>query len=327
MCGSCSAPDGRTACQLHPGERASEGLRRILAAQLGAAEKCVAEDGRLTDEDIHSARKWIRRARTTLRLMRPGLNHALFVDCNQRLRDAARALMHVRDAKVQLDSLGALRRRNRALADGACTRRLNRHLKSQLSLARHDLVATSGSLLHVRSALRAVKAQSQRWRIEADGWLLLGPALGRIYRRGRRAYLHASKQRADEALHEWRKQVKYLWYSLQVLAPQLPRLFDEMSPQLRKLNGDLGEDHDLAVLHRTASHTTTLDEDVEALDRLLRKRRRLLQRRAFAMGERIYAAKPGRFGRRIEAAWRRQAKACVVRAASGRPVIVTTPPF
>ena len=60
---------------------------------------------------------------------------------------------------------------------------------------------------------------------------MLGAGLKRVYRNGRDAFAVAQDDPSQEHLHEWRKQVKYLWHQLQVLQPiqlgQLTALADQ----------------------------------------------------------------------------------------------------
>ena len=69
-------------------------------------ERALAELGGkppLRDVSVHEARKQLKRARATLRLLRDGIGDTAYRRANQQLRDAARPLSGVRDAKVMLE--------------------------------------------------------------------------------------------------------------------------------------------------------------------------------------------------------------------------------
>jgi CHAD domain-containing protein len=284
-------------------ESAAEGLRRIFRSQLGNARACVANDGRLTDTEIHNARKSIKRARATLRLLRPALAPAVFKEENLALRDVARPLAPVRDARILMDSLDALRKHYGGAADPVAASALMQRLEAQRMRARREISVSSATMSHLRGVLRRRQTDAKQWHFRMDDWDLLAAALGRIYRNARRAYATVCEARSDERLHEWRKQVKHLWYSLQILAPLRPGVIGEIADQAHKLADHLGDDHDLAVL-RKHSESAELDEDaVEILESLIDKRREDLQDRALALGERVFAQKPKQFVGAIEQLW------------------------
>src|SRR5687768_5896640 len=62
----------------------------------------------LTDEQVHTARKQLKRARANLRLLRGAVGGAVYTRENAALRDAARPLSGVRDAKVLIETADAL---------------------------------------------------------------------------------------------------------------------------------------------------------------------------------------------------------------------------
>jgi CHAD domain-containing protein len=108
----------------------------------------------------------------------------------------------------------------------------------------------------------------------------------------------ANDSRDAEHLHEWRKQVKYLWHQLQILEPLQPGRIGKLAARCHKLADHLGDDHDLVVLrHKIESHAKAFERARE-LDELLRRldRRRVqLQRKAFLLGSRLFADKPRAF--------------------------------
>ena len=109
----------------------------------------------------------------------------------------------------------------------------------------------------------------------------------RVYRNGRDAFAVAQDDPSQEHLHEWRKQVKYLWHQLQVLQPiQLGQL-TALADQAHALADALGDDHDLAVL----SHKFLEEPDrfpdratMHTLADLIARRRALLQEQAMTLG-------------------------------------------
>lgn len=75
----------------------ARGMRAILHRQIEAALAGLHR-ARATDEEIHEARKQMKAARATLRLLRPHLSEMDYRSENRMLRDAARALSAARDS-------------------------------------------------------------------------------------------------------------------------------------------------------------------------------------------------------------------------------------
>src|SRR5262245_24048449 len=82
-------------------------LQRIFHAQLDEAIT-VLSGSRVDDEQVHDARKTLKKARATLRLMRDELGKSVYARENGALRDAARPLGSVRDARVLPQTLEEL---------------------------------------------------------------------------------------------------------------------------------------------------------------------------------------------------------------------------
>ena len=294
--------------RLYAQEPVAKGLLRIFRGELDTAKTCAADDGRLTDKEIHNARKSVKRARATLRLLRPALPDESFSKTNLALRDAGRPFTRVRDAKVLLDALDDLREHFGDAVDNVSTEALEHALQSQRIRARRELTSASTPASQVLEAVRAIELQARRWKFSRDDWSLLRRGLNRIYRKARTAYATVCEARSDERLHEWRKQVKHLLHTLQILTPIRPGRIGELADQAEKLAEYLGDDHDLAILRKQLDSQIFADDDDEdaheQLEALIDKRRRDLQDRAFAVGGRLFATKPKRLIKRVKRYWR-----------------------
>jgi CHAD domain-containing protein len=259
--------------------------RELLASIANA--RAQLESQPLSDERVHEARKALKKARAALRLLRPGLGEALFRAENAALRDAGRCLSPLRDAKSQLDALAALRRRH----------------AGKLRRIRAD-----GGLDGIESGLRADHAEARR-KLELQPCLalleralrtefagvdssVLEEGLRRIYRKGQKTFRKAGKAGTPEALHEWRKQVKYLHDALDALHGADAGRAARVAKRADKLAGRLGDDHDLAALSQSK-------RAAKELRKLIAARRGKLQKRAFALGEKLYGEKPKRIAARL----------------------------
>jgi CHAD domain-containing protein len=293
----------------------------VLRKQIARALRTLS--GRVpSDQAVHGVRKELKKARAALRLLRTVLGDDVFVQENAALRDAARPLSPLRDGKALLIQLDSLIERYGEPARALGLEDLRRLLRRERLYARQRLLGNPMSLEPQVVALRRLHARSARWNVGQHGWSALGAGLERVYGKGRRAMGAARADRSMERLHEWRKQVKYLWHQLQLLEPLWPALIGELADQAHQLADYLGDEHDLAVLrskvltHSGALHTSS---DRSGLLALINRCRAELQEKAFILGKRIYDEKPAAFSARFERywhAWRDEHKVGNARAAA-----------
>ncbi|GFE79617.1 CHAD domain-containing protein [Steroidobacter agaridevorans] len=289
--------------ELQSDEAGLSGVRRILQEWLAGADESLHKK-RITDANIHDARKQLKKSRAALRLLRDSIGEIAYRRENNALRDAARPLGVARDSKVLAAALDDLVERYDPATRSLKLDRFRRVLRQEKTSARQVINITLVN--RQRKALREVKARSQRWTLKGGDWPVIGGGLGRIYRGGKKRMKAAAESRDSADLHDWRKQVKYLWHQLQILQPAWPGPLQELADQTHKLADHLGDDHDLAVLRaRIACHADAFEsKDYEALIAVLDRRRKRLQDKAFKLGARIFQEKPRRFVGRIGQYWR-----------------------
>lgn len=290
--------------ELQPDEAGLSGVRRILQEWIAGAGDSLHKK-RISDANIHDARKQLKKSRAALRLLRGAIGEIAYRRENAALRDAARPLGRARDSKVLMAALDDLIERYGPATRSLKLDKFRRVLRQEQTSARQAITTTLAN--QQRKALREVDVRSQRWNMKnAKGdWAIVGGGLQRIYRHGRRL-MKVAGLRDTEDLHAWRKQVKYLWHQLQILEPVWPGPLGELASQAHKLADHLGDDHDLAVLRaKVTSHSEAFEgQDYDALIALLDRRRKQLQNKAFKLGARIYEEKPRRFVGRIGQYWR-----------------------
>ena len=285
---------------------ATKETRKILRRQIDKSLKCL--DGRrISDGRIHRARKQIKMARATLRLLRDGLANKHYRAENRRLRDAAKPLGEARDAAVLRKAFEHIRsgapstrvRRDRALE-------MERMLANEQSRA-HRQVAGGCGVPHARRLLHEARARTSRWDLGSKGWSTIGAGLRRIYRQGRKALHTVHTAPSDTAFHEWRKQVKYLRYQIQLLRPIWPGSLDALATELHTLSDYLGNDHDLVVLRsKLTANESPLTPELgrKVLLATLDRERGVLQRKALKVGVRVFEERPVLFCSRLRQHWR-----------------------
>jgi CHAD domain-containing protein len=287
---------------------ATEEAQKILRRQIEKGLSCL-EGRRLSDERIHRARKQIKMARATLRLMRTGLSDKHYHAENRRLRDAAKPLSAARDAAVVRKTFQHIQAR--ACVPGLREEALEieRMLAGEQSSA-HRQVADRRGIPRSRRLLQKSRARASRWDLHKEGWSTIGAGLRLVYRRGRRILRAVRSKPSDTGFHEWRKQVKYLRHQIQLLRPTWPGRLNTLARELHTLSDQLGDDHDLVVLR-----TKLTAKGLPRAAKLARQARQAwlasldshradLQRKALAMGMRIYEESPVLFCSRLRQHWR-----------------------
>ncbi len=254
---------------------------------------------------VHEARKDLKKLRSVLRLVRHDIGEDLYERENVRFRDAGRALSGARDAQVKLETLAAFRERfdERFTEDDLAL------LVHALEAERERLADPGGDALALDRATDAIDAGRDAiadWPLHGDDWSLIGPGLRRSYRRGRNRLADVRSEASDEAIHEWRKRVKDLWYDVRLVRKANGSVLGEMADQLHRLSDLLGDHHDLAVLRDDAIERRELFADgaFEKLLASISERQGELAADALDLGKRVYAKKPKAFERRIRAYWK-----------------------
>ena len=291
------------AYRLRAGETTDEGVRRIAHGRVDAALDQLRREAKVDVANaVHGARKDLKKLRSLLRLVRADLGKERYRAERSRYRDAARLLSGARDAEVKLTTLDRLRERypdESPATDG---------LRGALEDERERTAAGRAADLAQRLEQAAEKiaaggAAIDSWELPSAEFELLRAGLERSYRRGRDSFRALGDDPADEAVHEWRKHVKDLWYHLRLLRPVWPAGMKGAIAAADELADLLGDHHDLAVLIEDVSARASGGPGGETLIALARRRQGELLEQALPLGERLYAEKPKRFASRMEAYW------------------------
>ncbi len=288
----------RLAYRLKPGESVPEGVRRMAAEQLDWALVHLRCESGQRDEPIHEARKATKRLRALVRLVRRDLGDEKYALENQCYRDAAQRLSGLRDAAALVATLDCV------------VESLDPKIpQSRFAPVRTWLVehcdqadGRKRAVQEVVAELAPARKRLEHWKWQHRGWNGLRVGLQRTYARGRRNVAAAYARPSDEAFHDWRKQVKYLWYHTQILENVWPAAMQALAEELDQLGALLGQDHDLAVLRATLLAEFP-GAELYALDRQIDALRFRLQAQARRLAERIYLEPPRDFARRLHGYW------------------------
>lgn len=285
-----------------PGDDLPSAVRRMLGE---LCDFVIAQLSGPADETaVHEARKALKQARAVLRLARPGLPSARYRMENAALRDAGRLLSDLRDSAVLIATAQTIAA-DLAAADGAGSALDG--LIGRLQ-AEHDarVAAEAGHVVAATDILTAVQGRLDGLAIAGDA-AVLQAGVGRVYRDGRRLYRLIYTAEHPHAIHEWRKQVKYLWNQLRVLTPIWPLPLTALNEALHALSDLLGDEHDLAVLAAAVAARPDCFETAAqqtAVHDLIQTRRETLRRAAQLPAARIFAESPKAFAARLGAYYR-----------------------
>ena len=266
-------------------------VRDVLIRQLDDAARALRGS---SDERIHDVRKALKRARATLRLLRPCMAADAYRRENTVIRDVGRAMTSVRDAKVLVHALTELRpERDGKLA--ALRVELRKLLLAERLEARKEL--RPEHLAAAADTLRSAASRAERLAHTLPDVFALSPGLSRVYESGRKALARATRHPTDAHLHEWRKQVKYLLNQIDVGRRLGMRRLAKGHEQARNLADVLGRDHDLAVLSdkvKEFAKSGSLRAGAVAIGKWRTRTKHFrseLRQEAFALGHRLYAKK------------------------------------
>jgi CHAD domain-containing protein len=276
-------------------------VRDILVAQLDKTLDLWSRG--VNDAAIHDVRTELKRARASLRLLRECLGESEYHRENRLIRDAARPLRGVRDAKVLLRTFADLGRADSSAEAEALGARVKRELEREWRESRERLESSTRSgIAPIRDVRRRIAAVSER---QLDA-VPISAGIKRVYKSGLDAFAKVRQKSTDERLHEWRKQVKYLFNQIDVVARLSAGRFAKIRKRSHRLEELLGQDHDLAVLQQKIMQITkgpgVADNAVGPREwsNRMTHRRSSLQRKALKLGRRLYSGRPKRLGAKID---------------------------
>jgi CHAD domain-containing protein len=291
-------------------ETVPKAIRRVGRNRIDKSlQALAATPGResVSDEAIHQTRKRLKQVRAALRLARGEFARKEFRREDRSLRDAGRPLSRLRDAKVTLETFGALTKEGTPHLSSNSTARVHAVLSARRKEVRRKTLKDARSLRAIKRALDKASRRVARWSFKHPGWKALEPGLRRIYARGRDALAAATRDGSDEALHQLRKRGKDLRYSLELLSRVEPATIGCLARTAHRFTDCLGKDHDLAVLQALLEGELRAKVSGLALQQLRKpvsSKRASLQTAALEMGDRLYKEDEDAFIQRMHAHWK-----------------------
>ncbi len=286
------------------GARLDKDIRRLLGAQTGRAIGYLSGVMDQGGSSIHATRKALKRSRSILRLVKPGLTGKTFALHDRAFRDIARLLSHDRDREVMCDTLRLLAAKSAGDQKAALLAALDElnaiNLNGVAHLTTEDNIARAITLLQDQD--RAI----HRLRIKKARIVTLAEGFADTYAEGRKGLKAAYRINDDEAFHTFRKSLQHHWRHCQLLVPAWPDLINVRISAARDLSQLLGNDHDLSLVitHFKTPSGSTLDADIRAgIIAAAKAEQAQLRAEVKPLAHRLYALTPGDMERLIVDLW------------------------
>jgi CHAD domain-containing protein len=240
----------------------------------------LRKDG--TRDGIHGARKEIKKVRSLLRLARPELEPAEYHKSVKCLREAAQDLAGCRDARVLLKAFEKVAGGDESFSYVRKALQINARREFRLFKRDQSKSRAQRKLRSTRRRLRDLKMTATEETVM--------PAVRRSYRQNRRASQLAAKRSEPALFHEWRKRVKDLSYFLSLLPARTSRPIKALTRELDRLAEQLGDDHDLFLLHEfIRDECRGHSREIKEADRIIARQRRKIRASARNLGARFFA--------------------------------------
>lgn len=283
-------------------------IRRIAREETCAVISEIDDPDLDIAQTVHQVRRRCKRVRGLIRLVRPSFR--AYDEENRAFRDAAATLSRLRDTHVFIetyDELIANANGSIAKKDFSSIRRFLADRYTEVATRKH----TRKRLKAFRETMVTAAERTSRWRVDDDGFDALADGLGATYGRARKEMQRAVDAPGnDDALHGWRKRVKYHGDHTRLLLEIWPTALKPHSNAAGTLSNMIGRHHDLAVLRtELIDKARKIENSSQVPDfvALIEAHQSDLERNAFALGRRLFAEKAQALVRRwgcYWAAWR-----------------------
>ncbi|SLN20744.1 CHAD domain protein [Roseivivax jejudonensis] len=274
----------------------AQGMRRVAIEQLDRALSALDSPGEDPHESVHEARKCCKKLRGLLRLFRgafPG-----YADENAALRDAARHLSGLRDKTAMIECYDRLMERYGA----ALERSAFAPLRAGFTRDRKAAVEAGDlgdRMAAMADALRTVRGRAEGWTLTEEGFDAIEYGLIKSYARARDAMEAAADDRDAEAMHEWRKRVKYHWYHMRLLSDAQSEPLAAREAAADRLSDLLGDHHDLVELGPRLESAPLGDVPTRVFRGLVGEEKARLEDEIFVLGATLFSRKPKKLGKDV----------------------------
>ncbi len=241
---------------IQPAETVSDAIRRITLEQLDRAVATIENPDVPRTGAAYALRKRCKKVRAVVRLARGPLSDlGLYRPANIALRDIAAVFSGIRDADVMLATYRRALTRFDQLGKKSADMRAFGPIRARLTQRRRNLLSDDAGLDiaalldEAHWLLLEFRLGIACWDFPEDGLHAVELGLRMTYGRVLRSADVAKALRSTEAMHEWRKWVKYHRNHLRLLKKLVSCTLATRIQALWQLSDLLGLEHDLAMIH------------------------------------------------------------------------------
>ncbi len=285
-------------------EELGEGIQRVISEQLNY----IKQQARIPvniDLSTHEIRKSFKRLRAVLRLIRYDIGEELFLSENVKYKEFAARLSRLRDIHVIISYLAnCFEAEELVIGEESFIRfigYLNEQKEKELRLLA-DKGVMEDIIKHCKRQLKVVK----EYPVQNLGPHTIHNGVIHAYKRCLDKIEDAQLRLDDEALHQLRKKVKYLYNQMLLMEAVWPEYFVTYSSSLSVAAELLGDDHNhaetIAIIEETPDQI--LDEDEkQSLIISLTNERRHITRDLWPLLGKIFAEDAVAFAKRVKSYW------------------------
>lgn len=268
-------------------------IKEILLHYTYASISFLDRD-RIYHENIHQARLCFKRIRSFIRLTQKAFPGNTYYELNTFYRDQARVLSSIRDITAIIGISREMMKTRRSDSVKSFLKSYVNALQKQRIHITHNPDLQNSKHEVIESL--TIKAE------EIKGLDLIGEpvdclasGIKKIYKKGYH-FLHLATENPDDhLLHEWRKQVKYLWYHFVFLNAFWPGIMNAFAKQNQQLSQLLGKQHDYVILEHSLMQNRFADKKQNTpreLKRSIKRAKERLTQSSLTFGKKVFVLSP-----------------------------------
>jgi CHAD domain-containing protein len=234
--------------RLENNEILSFGLKRIVLELIDNSVFHCSKGNGSFNEDVHETRKNLKKIRTVLRIVKSNIGIENFRIENSFYAESGRTLSDLRDSTVLIYTFDKLIKKSELIKsdyDFSVFRKFLVEKNKNISASKHKKSEVINSL---STDLILARSRVFDWAISGDSLKIIKKDLRRIYEQGQIQMYAVLNEAIKLNVHEWRKRVKDLWYSMRILSNVWPEIMNPLVNLLRNLSDTLGDTNDLFLL-------------------------------------------------------------------------------
>lgn len=291
------------AYQLELDESLHDGVRRIGMEQIDRSSRNLASSCS-PHEAIHDVRKNIKKIRSLLCLIRPGLSEKIYRRENRKFKALSKSLSGARDTHVMLETLTYLENLDGPRPKAKLSKKIRTLLnKRQVAIQR---ALKSGKKDNTLARLETAQQKFRRLPLMRNNLIIITRGINLSYAQGRKMIKTTYHSNKSAHFHEWRKIVQRHWRHMQLLSLIWPEMCEARANCAKELSEILGYHNDINILaafvaKKMPEHVKK--KDITAFLKICKKQKNQLRLEARPYGERLFTEKPKHFSKRMTSYW------------------------